>query len=284
MIKNTIILVFIFPILIFYGCAGNPYARFYFDYTGGKNLTQMKNVIIPNTEPALYTGSNPEKDMERMLEDGYFLIGYSSFNAGNVNQKRAIYQAKKVHASTVLLYSRYTNTVSGNLPLTLPDNRTSTTYGSGNVYGSGNIYGSGGSAYYTGRGYYSGSSTTTTYGTKTMYLPYNVNRFDYMAVYFGKFKSFIFGVHVQDLSPEEKRENRSNKGVKIIAVVKGSPAYKNDFFKGDVITKINEVEVYDKKSFPQLAERFLGEKVKVEIIRDGELMTKEVKFNEKPNL
>ena len=33
-----------------------------------------------------------------MLEDGYDLVGYSSFNAANVGERGALNQAKKVHA------------------------------------------------------------------------------------------------------------------------------------------------------------------------------------------
>ncbi len=47
-----------------------------------------------------------------MMEDGYFMVGYSSFNGGNVDINGSLTQAKRVHASVVIVYSKYTNTVS----------------------------------------------------------------------------------------------------------------------------------------------------------------------------
>lgn len=271
-------------LILFYGCATNPFSQYYYDQTGGIDLTQYKHVIIPESEPQVFRGNDQETDLEKMMEDGYFLIGYSSFNAGNVNERGATYQGKKVHATVVLLYSQYTNTVSGSLPLTLPDNRTSTTYDSGSLYGSGNVYGSGGSAYYSGTGTYSGSSTTTTYGSKTTYIPYNVRRHDYLAVYYGKTKGSIFGAHVVDLSQDEKSAIESNTGVKISVVVKGSPAYRNDFFKGDILKTINKFSVYDTKEYYDMLKRFAGQQVIIKLIRNGNLIEKELYFNDDPAL
>ena len=139
------IILIIVATLLLSGCA-TPFAQFYYDQTGGVDVTKISTVILSTDNPKLFRGNNPDVDNQQMLEDGYGLLGYSSFNAGNVSEDGAINQAKDIHASVVVLYSKYTNTLSGSLPLTLPDNKTSTTYGSGNVYSSGNVYGYGGSA------------------------------------------------------------------------------------------------------------------------------------------
>jgi hypothetical protein len=114
-----------------------------------------------------------------MLEAGYLLIGVSSFNAGeDVSENGALEQAKRIHADTVIIYRHYTNTLSGMMPLTVPNTQTGTAYHSGTIYDSG-----GGSAYY------SGSSQITTYGTSTTYVPYNVARYDYFATYWVRLKA-----------------------------------------------------------------------------------------------
>ncbi|MBI4698479.1 MAG: PDZ domain-containing protein [Nitrospirae bacterium] len=272
MIRKTILL---YSILLFTGCAITPYSRYYNDLTGGADLTQNKNVVLPTSNPGLVRGTNIQADLEKMIEDGYFLIGYSSFNSGAIDEGNAIYQGIRVHASTVMIYSRYTNTISGNLPLTLPDNKTLTTYSSGNIHSSGNIYGYGGSAFYSGNANYSGSSTTTIYGTKTMYLPFSVDRYDYLAVYYGKTKGTILGAHVTDISQDDRKELQSNKGVKISLVVKNSPAYNNDFFRGDIIRRINSVEINDVKSYYDNILKFAGQKVRFEIIRNGNVLFKD---------
>ena len=162
--KKAILITLCFLLI---GCA-NPFSRFYNDQTGGHDLTPF--AIIPNGEPKLVRGNDVDKDNLRMMEDGYALIGYSSFNAGKVDEKEALVQAKKVNAATVIVYSKYINTASGHTPLILPDTQT--------TYHPGSIYCSGGSASYFG--------SSTTYGSKTTYLPYRVDRYDYYATYWIK--------------------------------------------------------------------------------------------------
>ncbi len=266
--------------LLLFGCA-TPFAKYYYDKTGGIDLTKIPTVIISADAPKLFRGNDPEIDRQRMLEDGYNLVGYSSFNGANVSERGALNQAKKVHATVVILYSKYTNTLSGSMPLTLPDTQTSTTYDSGNVYGSGNIYGYGGSAYYSGRANYSGTSTTTTYGSKTTYIPYNINRYDYLATYWIKIKPPSFGVHVVDLSPEIRKKIESNKGVMVIAVIKDSPAFRVDILKGDILKRIEETEIYDVRSFIDSVKQYAGKKVHVLLLRDGKEINKEIKLNKR---
>jgi len=156
--------------ILLVGCT-NPYTKFYLDRTRGVDTT----AIVPTDKPLLFRGNDPDVDYFRMLEDGFNLIGYSNFNgADNVNVSSALKQATKINASVVLVYSKYTNTVSGLVPLTLPDTQTSTTTLYGNVMGPG------------GFATYSGSASSTTYGTRTMYMPFSVNRYDYFASYWVK--------------------------------------------------------------------------------------------------
>jgi len=253
-------------VIILYSCM-SPFYQFYFDLTGGNDIRKNPNLEIVNVEPKLFRGNNQEEDTQKMLENGYILIGYSSFNAGNVSENGAIYQAKNVHASIVILYSKYTNTVSGVLPLTLPDRKTSTT----NVQG--NVYGSGGSATY------SGTATTTTRGTKTTYIPYNVQRSDYLATYWIKNKNIILGLRVVSLTNELRREIGSNKGLLIQAVIIGSPAYRADLFSGDILKKIGNIDMYDFESFDKALDQYKGKTVDLVIFRNGEEIIKTVTLN-----
>lgn len=250
------------------GCT-TPFSQFYYDQTGGVDITKIPTVIISHDEPKVFRGSKEEEDSLQMLENGYALVGYSSFNAGNVNENEVIDQAKKVHASVVILYSKYTGTVSGVLPLTLPDIQTSTTSLDGIVYGSG------------GYASYSGTAYTTTYGTKTTYIPYSVHRADYLATYWVKLKPPIFGTYIRELTPEIKHQIGSNKGVFIYAVVKRSPAFEADILQGDVLRKIGDITIYDQDSFQRALSQYEGKEVGVIIIRDGKEIIKFVKLRTK---
>lgn len=252
--------------MVLQGCA-SPISKFYYDLTGGHNVLNNPRVIISLKEPKLYNGQNKNLDSQKMVEDGYGMVGYTSYNGPSINRKGIINQAKKVHAAVAILYSTYTNTVSGELPLTLPDTHTSTTSFYGNAYGSG------------GYANYSGSAYTTSYGTKTTYIPYHVRRSDFFVTYWVKMKAPILGVHIKELTPDQRQEIGSNKGVFITAVTNGSPAFLADIFKGDIILKINRTYVYDFQSLAKPINKYKGEKVKLTLWRKGKVLKKIIKLN-----
>jgi len=257
------IFIIVILITVVQGCAA-PYSKFYIDKTTGRDITKWPVVKIIPGEPKVFRGNNQESDYQKMLEDGYFMVGYSAFNSGSIDESGAISQAKDTHASAVILYSKYTNTVSGVVPLTVPNTTTSTTTLSGSVYGSG------------GYANYSGTENTTNYGTKTTYIPYSVNRSDYMATYWVKLKSATFGAHLRTPTNEERLKMGTNKGMVINAVVNGSPAFKVDIFKGDVLQSLGGIDIYSKSDFGKALKKYTNKKTNVVIIRNGKTINKEI--------
>jgi len=225
-------------------------------------------LVEPETEPVVRQGSDPAKDGLEMMRNGYVIIGESSFNAGPVSAFNAKIHARRVGAEIALLYSQYTDTVSGSAPLTLPDTKTSTTYGSASAYGPGGSV----NAY--------GSSHTTTYGTKTTYIPYNVRRYDYIATFWTRTKPLAFGVNLRDLTDQQRRHIQSNKGASVYVVMKGSPAFENDVLEGDIIRKVNETNIIDAKHCLQIIADNKGKTINVMIIRDGQEIEKQIKLND----
>jgi len=254
-------------LIAFSGCA-NPYTQFYTDLTGDVDVLSSPNFVTPTGEPKLVKGLNVDNDTRRMLENGYSCIGISSFNAANVNTASAIAQAKKVRADTVVVYSEYTGTVSGSMPINYPDSQTTTGFHSGGIYGPG-----------TGYVTYSGSSYYTTYGTKTIYVPYNIHRFDYLATYWVKVKQFVLGVHLAPLTDELRKEIGSNKGAYVNIVVKGSPAFNSDVLVGDIIRKFNSEEVVDAPHLQSLLNANRGKEIQVELFRNGDTIVKKIRLN-----
>ncbi|MBO6801626.1 MAG: PDZ domain-containing protein [Balneola sp.] len=251
-------LTIILPILLFSGCAPNPFSKFYYDQTGGVDITEIPTIELSEDTPQVYRGNNVENDIQVMLERGYTMVGYSSFNSGNAKMRQAISQGKSVHAETIVMYSQYTNTASGAIPLTLPETETTTTNTSGSVYGSG------------GYGTYSGTETTTTYGSSTTYIPYNVNRYDYLATYWVKIKPPIFGVHYRDLNTSERQALETNKGIVITAVVNNSPAFLSDILKGDILKQFGSVEIINSESFQKAIQQYKGDTIQIEFLRKGQ--------------
>jgi len=256
-------------LILFLFCSGciNPYVKYYRDQTNGVDVTTDPRVILPTEEPKIIAGKNVNLDNAEMFENGYKRLGYSSFNAGDVGEDKLMEQAKKVDAEIAIYYSRYTNTITGSIPLTLPDNQTTTTNYSGNVYGNGST-----ASYY-------GSTTSTTYGTTTVDIPYSQNRYDYMATFWIKTKPPIFGVNLKDLDSELREKIGSNKGVVVAFVIKDTPAFFADILKGDILLKLNNSEIIDSKTFTKLTHEFAGQIVKVKLFRNGKQLSKKIKLN-----
>jgi len=252
--------------LSFVGCV-NPYAKFYVASVGAFNRTRPSAITMGET-PKMFRGDNPDADLQKMLEDGYGPLGYSSFNSADVSVESALEQARSVNADVVICYSEYTNTLSGVVPLTVPNTKSETTNLSGSTFGSG------------GYGSFHGTANTITTGTQTTYVPYSVNRYDYLATYWVKNEPTILGVHIRGMRAEERKAVGGNKGVSIIAVVKNSPAYRADFFKGDILQKIAGADLYEVSDLLATVEKYQGQKVVIEYNRDGEEFKKTVQLND----
>jgi hypothetical protein len=237
-------------ILLLSGCGASrsgvasgpgPYGQYYHS-----KLLDTANVIYSTEEPQLLAGSNPEADILKMMENGYALLGYSAFTGPQANTSQAIEQAKRIQADKVIVYSNYRETISGARPITIPDIRTSMSSGQSTAFGS--AFGSGG--YATGYTTAFGTGTTTSYGTRTIYKPYEISRFDQIATYWVK-ERHSFGAIVIDLPLDLRQKIGSNKGVVVVSLVKPSPAFSADILPGDVIKKINNVEINDRNYYLQ---------------------------------
>ena len=107
-------------LLFLSGCAANPFSQFYFDYTGGRDVTTLPGVAAPDGAPEVYTGQDVDADIQQMWENGYELLGYSSFNASKATEQQALAHGKSVKAAVILVYTEYAETLSGAVPLMLP--------------------------------------------------------------------------------------------------------------------------------------------------------------------
>lgn len=249
------------------GCA-NPYAKYYRPFTEGLASQSEVRGVPSLANPRLMVGGNPDEDVKRMLRDGNIPIGASAFNAAEVDDNLALVQAKKVQAEVVLLYKRYTETYSGNAPVTVPTTTGSSTFLSGNVYGPG------------GSGSFYGNSATTTYGSRTIYVPYHIRRYDYTAIYWVRINPHAFGIMVRDLTPEEQTANGSNRGVVVSIVVRGSPAFRDDILEGDLVKGINAQEVLDNTQFLELVKALPAGEVAVSLRRNGVEILKRIHRDE----
>lgn len=245
--------------IVLAGCA-TPFTEFYQDKTGGNGVKSNPSFVYADVEPVITKGANPPDDWIAMYESGYAVVGESSFSAGNVDEAQAAIQAKAIGASHVLLYSKYRNTVSGAMPLITPNNTTSTSYVNG----------------YSGGRAVSGTVQTTNYGTNTTYIPYSVDRSDYLAVYYAKARAGLLGVQLREPTGDERKAAGTNAGAYVIAVRRDSPAFRADIFKGDTILSVGDVVLDGGGPFTNLLAKYRGQTVAVRLIRDGVIMNKQL--------
>ncbi|MEX3671407.1 PDZ domain-containing protein [Paraburkholderia phenoliruptrix] len=244
------------------GCV-NPYTQYYHDLTGGIDITKSPAVVVSSAPPAILRGTDPETDYQTMFGDGFRLLGFSSFNGKEAPEYQIKQQAEAVKAARVLVYEKYSGTEHSVVPLTLPSTASATT----NYYGSG--------------GY--GTATTIVNGTTTTMMPISIRRFDQAASFWIRAKpNPILGIDMRDLTPQQRAAFQTNKGVTINAIQKDTPAYDADLLKGDVLKSVGSMEVTDARGLQQLLQRFAGQQVKIEFIRDGKLFGKDVKLNPIP--
>lgn len=254
-------LLALLSIMILTSCA-NPYAQFYRGQPDARTLVQYE----PSAEPLkVYTTDNFDRDIRVLVTKGYFVIGNSSFNAGGnaVTEAQLQEQAKRVGAQVVLVASQYTNTVSGAVPLVLPNNTTSYSSGTATAYGSGGYA----TAY--------GSGTTTTYGTQTVMMPYQTQRFDFGAVYLAKGKQRV-GLYPKPLDDETRKTLGTNKGLIVDLVVEGSPAFMADVLPGDILVSVAGQPVYSLEQYITLLGTLEGKPVAFEILRNGVSLEKQI--------
>jgi hypothetical protein len=159
------------------GCA-NPYTQF---YRGQQDAHTLPNYVLVQGSLQIFATNNFPRDIAALERRGYAPIWESSFNAAanRVSERQLREQAAKIGAAVVLIASRYTGTITGAMPLVMPNTTTSYTTGNATVMGMG------------GMATVNGSATTTTYGTRTLMMPYSIQRDDFDAVYFAKVREHL---------------------------------------------------------------------------------------------
>lgn len=251
-------------------CASD-YAKFYRGTPNAPPDVVAKSRIAPAPKtPSLeHAGGVPADIIAAYGRRGYALIGYSSFSSGHrESDGAAVAQGAEVGADlVVVLDPKYAGSVSATIPITTPTSTTSYTAGSATAYGAGGPV----TAY--------GNATTTTYGTQTNYIPMTIHRFDYGALYLYK-RHWRFGANYRDLNDDERRGLQSNKGVVVVMLVDGSPAYRSDVLVGDIILAVDGQHVYGHQDFGELLEQKSGRTIALTISRDGQTITKTVTLAE----
>ena len=95
--------------------------------------------------------------------------------------------------------------------------------------------------------------------------------YKYYASYWAKLPMPLLGVHVIKLvkAASDEEAKSEEKGLKIIAVIKDSPAAKANIVKGDILLRMGDVELAKADDLFAAVKRYAGQTVQVELQHAG---------------
>lgn len=192
--------------------------------------------------PQVYTSSDLDADMLRLLEDGYFPIGRSSWVGTPEDIKKTTKFAKKIKASVALVNYRYIETVSGGTRIVMMP----VIGGYGGMIGGAH--------------------------------PVSFDRYEQTTFFFVKLKPEIngFGFRWDNLTTQQASAVGSGKGIVVRAIVRGSTAFDAGIIKGDIILTIAGQDISTPERNRQVRTDFANQTVPVEIIREGKPQTLQI--------
>lgn len=211
----------------------NPYAKNYKEQNTGNLKSQDLN---PDTK--IFVSNHKEEDNISMLENGYDMIGTSGFSATEASPDLALQHAKAIKADTVLVYRKYESAATASSKLQLIKEAAK----------------KGGEI-------------------DPNDLEDGPTQYQYFASYWAKLPMPLLGVHViklkQMASDDEPAVLKEEPGLKIIAVIKESPAAKASILKGDTLLKVGDVELAKADDLFAAVKRYAGQTVPVQLQRNG---------------
>lgn len=220
----------------------NPYAINYQKQNQG-NVHSLQAGV----EPQLFVGKQRKEDNTSMLENGYDMMGFSSFEAGDIPSEQALAHARQIQADTVLVYVKKAGNQSPAMTMEVIKEAVK-----------------------------KGKSLT-----EKDVAP-EPGKYRYFASYWAKLPPPVLGIHViklvpkKDLDEEDSTEaNTDAEGVRVIAVIHGSAAERAGVQRHDQLLSINQEQVKDAAGLSTLVQRYKGNTVQLQLRRQGAPLTLE---------
>jgi hypothetical protein len=199
-----------------------------------QNDHQLKSLKV-SPETTLELGENQEADTTRMLENGYDMMGTSEFVSGKIPAELAKTYGEKIKADNVLVYDKPTSLMTNmvNFDGTEDGNKVIQEANDENAR-----------------------------NEKTIHY----------ASYWAKLPMPLLGVHVIKLvkaAVNQSEEGVVQPGLKIIAVIKESPAAKASIATGDTLLRIGDVALEKADDLFAAVKRYQGQTVDI-VFRHGD--------------
>jgi hypothetical protein len=200
-----------------------------------------------NPDTKMYVSNHRDEDNISMLENGYDMMGNSGFEAGDVSADLALEHAKSIKADVVLVYTKYGASKSADSKMQMIKE-----------------------AVKTGK------------ELNEKDVADNPTVYRYYASYWAKMPPPTLGVHIIKLVPKSNTgnpEENAVKGLRILAVIKGSPAFTAGFLRGDQLLTINDTSLEKPEDLTSFVSKNHGATVNIRYMRDDTEYSKSVKLN-----
>ena len=199
-----------------------------------------------NPDTKMYVSNHKDEDNISMLESGYDMMGSSGFEGNGVLPELALQHAKAIKADTVLIYKKYGSAKNSASKLELI--REAAKKG----------------------------GEIDDKDLKEEAIQYN-----YYASYWAKLPAPLLGVHIIKLASrdDETEQVVEKKGLKVLAVIKDSPAAKAGLLRGDVLLKISDVELNKPEELSSVVRKFQGQDVVIEYARNDVKVATKAQIN-----
>lgn len=225
----------------------NLFAKNYKAQNSG-NLVSLE----ANPDTKMYVSNHKEEDNISMLEQGYDMIGTSGFEAGDVPAELALEHGRAIKADTVLVYSKYGSAKTA-------DSKISAIKESAKKNGG---------------------------EVDPNDLQDESTQYKYFASYWAKLPTPLLGVHIIKLVPknldeDEKKAAEAASGLKVLAVIKDSPADKAGLVRGDVLYKIGSTNLIKPEDLSPAVRQLQGQTVPIEYEREGAKAVTMAKINQR---
>ena len=203
-----------------------------------------------NPDTKMYVSNHKQDDNISMLESGYDMMGTTGFDAGEVSPDLALQHAKAIKADTVLVYSKYGSAMTASSKI---DTYKQAAKKNGGVIDEKDLVEDG-------------------------------IQYKYYASYWAKLPTPMLGVHIIKLvkptdDEDENAKKDEIKGLKVLAVIKGSPAEAAGLKRGDSLLKINETELNKPEELSGVVRKLQGQKVAIAYEHEGEVKTTQATIN-----
>ena len=101
----------------------------------------------------------------------------------------------------------------------------------------------------------------------TTVVPTTVSIYEHHATFWRKTKPKIFGAIMSELPPELRAKLQRNTGAYVTHVVNGTPAFRANIMRGDVIVAIAGVEITSIQEARSVLEKYAEQEVEVRFLR-----------------